>query len=186
MLTLPRFPNRTILRSFAYGLAGVVGSVVAGVAWIVGAPGWPVWGVAVGLLPAGVGRVAPERLLRVYRGWDALAELVHRAARLAASALCFAIVTVASPAGTRLRWTATAGESGWAPRGTVPSEAYPSEFRLPSRDGEPDAGWVRKLASWGSRSGNLWVVALLPYLFLLRILRGREAGSLDERIYTLF
>lgn len=182
---LPEPPTRLLLRSFGLVSALASGLALAGGAGGLGAPAWPAWGAVPAIPLAALALGRPETLLPLYEGWNRAARLVLRGARFALSGICFSIVTAASLGGSRFAWEPErSGASGWKPkRGPDPS-TYGSRS-LATGDDER-AGWIRGLVAWARSTESEWALALVPFLALLRTLRLREAGSLDERIYTLF
>jgi hypothetical protein len=54
-------------------------------------------------------------------------------------------------------------------------------------DEEPEAGWLSGLLRWIRRTGNGWVVALLPFMLTLRLLdEGEVKTSVSADTYTLY
>lgn len=186
MITLPTPPTPNHLRGFGTSMAVAAASVGAVAGWIAANPGWAGLGAALGLAAGGSAWAWPHLAEGPYRLWNAGADLLRRALRLILTGVCFAIVSAAGRAGTRLPWEARGADaSGWRPR----SRGDRGDGWPPRADGqrEPIArGWVGRYWAWARGTDNLWAVALLPYLWLLRTLRSTERGSLDEQIYTLF
>ena len=181
MITLPDPPSRSDLIGFAGagGVALVIASLVA--TWLAGSIGWAAGGAAGAVGLAVLGRREPERLGTVYRFWNRTARLAGRAARLVLTGVCFGVVSVAGRAGSRMSWgPLTPGMTGWRPRELAPRDVGSSIQPLTG------AGWVRTYLAWTRSTDNAWAAALLPYLWLFRVLRREERGSLDEAIYTLF
>ncbi len=177
MVTLPSTPNRVDLRSF--GLVASLGLAVAiaATARVAGFVLWPAYGAASGIVLGIWAWTRPGSVEKPLHLWNRLAGFMLRGARLLTTGICFAIISVAGRAGSRLCWSPDAADaSGWEPRPLCQMTG-----------GSPSTiGWIRAFVTWTWRSGNVWAGSLLPFLVLLRVLRTQQAGSLDDRIYTLF
>lgn len=179
--TLLRDPDRAWLFALACALAavlvalGVAGAVVLDTVWPV------VAGAVLAVLLVVTGRRRPWRLELLYRGWNKLARGYASAATTTVSAiLYFVVFPVAGLAGSAMRRHAPAhGASAWQERGTLTGEAFAAAGL--TRAGRP----ASELAAW-ARGDRTWVVALLPYLGVLRALAASEESTVSSNTYTLY
>lgn len=161
------------------------GVITAVVAFLAEAPAPAVWGGVVLLTVAFATGRAPWWLEPVYLAWNRLARLFARAAGLWFTAICFFVVTAAGLGGSRLRRSGRTGESGWKPHARMSAGAFRSSSRADGT-GDPDGGWLAAVAAWSRESHSPWVLALVPFLLGLRLVRRSGTSSLDANIYTLY
>jgi hypothetical protein len=185
-LTLPPEARRSVLYSFWLVISLIFGSGVCAVASLLRAPLAGALGLIAGAACGALVVLNQNLTRRLYYAWDR--RVAYACSRLASELLmraCFFIVFVATHAmGSRLRLPENQ-TSAWIPRSSLPNQAYP---RPDAVDGEPMAqsGWLRSYISWACRTGNAWSLALLPFLWLLRLLSGKQEKALEANIYTLF
>jgi hypothetical protein len=185
MLTLGA-PTRQLLRSFWIVLSVGLGVVTGVASWAFGAGTPLVWATVVGVVTGALGARWPALALRPYWAWDRLSRLARRGARLWLTAVAFLIITAVGRSGTCLAWSAPeAGASGWTPKRSPQPGSHRSTSDL-STAPATDGGWVRSLASWAGRSGNVWAWSLIPVLALLKVVEGKPTRSLGGNVYTLY
>lgn len=121
----------------------------------------------------------------LYDLWNRLARRCVRPLRIVIAGICyFVVVAVVGLAVARLEVRKNRQDpSQWRAKGTLPPRQYASTFA-----GEGIAGrcWIRSYLRWSVESGNLWAVALLPFLVLLAWLGEEEEAAFPANIYTLF
>lgn len=132
--------------------------------------------------------VQKRLILPLYRGWnDRLVLPFMNLSRQTVVRLCYFIIFVAvGSAGSRLglKRSRSSG-SFWTPRTSLDFDAY----RAAGLDGamtKPRSGWVRNYVSWAMESGNLWSIALLPFLTVLGWISAPAEEKVASNIYTLF
>lgn len=186
MIRLPDPPTQPLLIGFWTVLSVMIGLAVVAILWTAGAPAAPLWGLALAVVLASLVWWRPALARRPYRVWDQAAGLVGRVARRWFTGVCFLILGVVSRAGSRLAGSEPApNASGWAPKRQSGPGSYGSTSDRAHVAGA-DPGGLRSLAAWARGSGELWVWALLPFLFLLGALEGEDRGSLGGNVYTLY
>src|SRR5262249_48830046 len=125
---------------------------------------------------------------RVYRAWNF--RLVHQFARIARHVvmrLCYFIIFVSvGRAGSRLLVATTDRDvSRWLERSAA--DLDPSRL-VTLRHGR--SRWLeseRRYVRWACESGNVWAIALLPFLAILKICSAPPRADLPVfNIYTLF
>jgi len=186
MLGLSRTPRRAELRAFGIvvsagaGLSGIV------VALLLGAP-VPAAIIGTGALVAAAASWARPALVRpIYNQWDRVARLVGVASQRVVVVACYAITTAAGLWGSRVQWRKpTSGASGWEARRIV---ATGKSMEGPSHVPGLGDDWrgVASLLAWSRRSGNDWMLVLVPYVALLSALGARPSRSLGKDVYTLY
>ena len=179
-------PRREDLQGF--GLAvGFLGGVLA--AWIVGVPtGSGLLALAVGFaLWIGVSGLAwrrPDLLEPVYRGWNRAAKAYARRARRVVLGICFfTVIAVVRLAGGKLEIGSQTEESRWRSRTTLSADEYRGLGRGRGSGHEAREGNLR---AWASRSGNGWIVFLIPFLRIIEAFDVRDGIATPEGIYTLY
>jgi hypothetical protein len=185
MILLPTPPRRVTLRAFAIVMAVPAGLALGVGAWLfgLGGPEGPaVVALGTGLTMALAGWLRPEAFEPTYRLWNRAARGFARAAAHWFSVLCFLVVTVAGAPGSRMEMRRSSG-AGWARRPTLSAGAYRSSSWAPR---DPGTGGFRSLFAWARDSASLWVLTLVPLLWLLRMVQTSERGSLGADIYTLY
>jgi hypothetical protein len=179
-----RRPNRVRLRAFwltTDGLAGgalELGAVRFGLHWaaILGAAGVVVAALA--------GWFDPDVALPFYEAWSWAASWARRLLLAWTLLLAFQVVRAAAWARSPEGGAADPG-SGWSARTTTPAASYPGTSPLPEPDGSRH--WIARLVTWSWRSRQPWVLALVPFLVLLRGVGGARAmRALQGRLYTLY
>ena len=178
-------PTRPQLKSFWIVLSLLSALGAAALLWAARVPYAVVLGVAIFAGSSVVGLRSPGIALRPNQLWDRLSRKAGRAARLWLSGVAFLILWIVGLLGARLPTDRTkmAG-SGWIERTQLArsEDAHPRLIR-----GDEQAGaWVRRLATWAWRSGNVWAWSLIPVLVLLRGAEGESRGSLGGNVYTLY
>ena len=186
-LTLPVQDRRASLRGFWLTLGALTAAPGLAVAsWSLdGAPA--VATLAAGVVVGSIGYVREGFARRVYGAWNR--RLVRPFSALAArivTRICFFIVLVAAGRSRDRMALPHAGSAmGWTPRDSLPVDAYEGLFAAPSPDGSSGA-WLTHYLRWASRTGNVWSVALLPFLALLKCLAPEADKAPPPNIYTLF
>ena len=183
-MTLPR-PTRARLRAFWLAGDGLAGTAIEAGAWRMGLH-WVALALLVGFLVTGfTGWLDPDLVRPVYERWNHLARLARHALRIWILFLAFQVIRTVGRhgAGEEADGSGRAA-SGWKPRRTTEPRAYPA----PSPYAAPTGvrGWAVELATWTRRSGHPWVLALVPYLWMLRALGGRFGGGPSSHNYTLY
>ena len=184
-IMLPLGHQRAALRSFWMCISFAFGVGLTLACWLFGVP----FPIGIGL--AGVTAVAmilvfhEELVRRIYGAWNR--RLVRPIARLAARCIlgiCYFIIFVATGrAGSELRGKSHRG-SGWCVRNSLTATQYRSPFVGDSPRNEK--GWMGAYARWALKTGNVWSICLLPFLWLIRLLSQEEEQVSQANIYTLF
>ena len=128
----------------------------------------------------------PEWWMLPYRVWSKLARVFASVARPYLLLVCFyTIFPVLRFLGSSfISFPGISPESAWVERGTLPVTMYGSQHHaVQERAGV--CGWVRSYGSWAMRSGQPWVLALLPFLILLSMVRTGSRKPHFLRISTL-
>jgi len=183
-MTLPR-PTRARLRAFWLTGDGLAGTALEAGALRLG-PHWVAIALPVGLVVTGLtGWFDPDLVRPVYERWNDLARVARHALRIWILLLAFQVVRTVGRTGAAdgADGTPRSG-SGWRPRETTERRAYPAPSPFPAWSGS--RGWAAELRAWARRSGRPWVLALVPYLWLLRALGGRFGGGPAGHNYTLY
>ena len=186
--TIPTPPRRVWLRSFWLTLMLAAGTLLAAMRILMGpSPVW-LWNALLVFVLLVAGTVSQRVRRLFYTAWGRAADKYARVASWLITRLCFVIVMVAAGAGSRMRMRASeAGldeyASGWLERAGHPDS---STYRSQHLQGDSAEGWIRASLSWARDTGNLWFVALIPYLAILRQVETRQARSLGGNIYTLY
>jgi hypothetical protein len=181
---LPYPPRPAWLAAFAATM-GLWAAVVVGVLLPLTALPRIALAVAVGLLVAAALRVRRREGTMLYRFWVRASRLYARIARRALLLLTYAVLSVVGLAGNSLGIARpAAGRSLWHARGTLPPAAYGSQFDAPGRPwtGRP---W-RAVIDWAARSGNGWLLFVVPLLVLVSLLDTEDPDRYPPGIYTLF
>ena len=183
-LVLPYWPRRAGIAAFGV----VIGLWVAALVAIM-APLRPAPRAATALLCAVVVATAfrmwPREGEILYQLWVRASRLYARVAQRIVLIFCHAVVSVAGLAGTSLMLARPAADrSLWQTRHALDPAAYASQFeaRGTAWAGRP---W-RAVVDWAGRSGNGWVVCVLPFLVFVSMLDTEEQGRYPAGIYTLF
>ncbi len=182
---LPRHPDRLTKLGFwlVMSLAGAViveiGTVLAG--------GWGATGLVGGaafVVLALIGAAWPGLNWFAYRAWNRLAREFAGLGRSALIWTCYnTVFRLAGRVGSGLRLERPEHGSLWVPRDRLPAAAYASQD---CRSMRVTRGGFWTMAFWAARPGNLWAVALIPYLWLLRTLTARRTAEAPPDIYTLY
>lgn len=185
MVVLPSPPRRASLRSFWITLC-LFGSVGLGtMAWANARLLFSSMSVMVVLLLLGL--AMPEWLRKPYRAWNRFGRLYgNMAERLL---LRISYWTVIVPVG----WTATSlrlkrpepGESLWVPARSLPPSQYQQLYSGPGPAAK-GGSWMSSYMAWAWSSNRRWLLALLPFLYMLAELKEEEEAVVRESIYTLF
>jgi hypothetical protein len=184
-IMLPCRCQRALLRSFWLCISLVFGAGVALACWLLGVR-FPIGIGLAGAAAAAMILVFHEELVRrLYGAWNR--RLVRPIARFSARcvmAICYFIIFVATGrAGSGLRSKTHEG-SGWCVRSSLTAAQYRSPFVGDSPRNEK--GWVRAYVRWALKTGNVWSICLLPFLWLIRLLSQEEDQVSQANIYTLF
>jgi hypothetical protein len=183
-LVLPYRCRRAALAAFGAVMA-LWGAILVGVLMpLTPMPRAAVAGVA-GVLIAGALRARPREAEMLYRLWVRASRLYARIARRVLLMLSHGVISVVGLAGTSLVLARpAAGRSLWQTREALPTAAYGSQFDAPG------PGWAsrpwRAVADWAIRSGNAWMIFLVPFLVLVSLLDTDEHSRYPDGIYTLF
>jgi hypothetical protein len=179
---LPIDPTRYWHRSLCFVLAclALCGAVVIAVA---GAPIVAIAGIVIAtlFLVAAVRADGSYRMYHLYnRGTGVYAQLMRGIAQLA----CFAIVASARLTGTSLVITLPGSGSMWTSKRSLPRDAYVNPYAMSG--GVSGRGWIRGYVRWARRTHNLWALALLPFLVVLRTAQATADHSIRGDIYALY
>jgi hypothetical protein len=184
-LIVPARPSRAALRAFWLTM-----SVWGGLGTALLVPLDVVSRLAVGVLVAALivlgAWLCPRDAKALYRLWARASRLHARITRLVLLRLCHGVVFVAvGRAGSTLKLAPPRpDESLWVPRSTLASAAYRSQFE--ATNGTSPVGPWMATATWSMRSGNLWTLALVPFLALIAALETEDRQRFPAGIYTLF
>lgn len=175
---LPRRPRRAWLRAFWLSMsicAGLLSGIIA--AWLI-TPGWGWMGVAVTMAVAIPGVSRPGSIAGAYAFWNRAAQRYATSARKAVLTVSFhTVIRAVGRDRTTFRMERPElSESLWTPRASVPL----------NRGGDAKSSWVTRLARHASDAGSAWIVALVPFLALLRTFDEDESGDTPANIYTLY
>ena len=185
MLMLPAHPRRVLLRSFWLVMSLAAGLLTVTIAGLFGSSLFAALVAFVALFVGLFGWLRPQAAALPYRLWNRVAFTFARAARLWLTGICFLIVTAVGCAGSRLPWRRPRSSgSGWRRRATLVTSAYTSQSDREDSSAERD--WIVSLLAWSRDSRNIWVWALVPFLFFLSIMQIRPSGSLGGNTYTLY
>ena len=186
-LTLPSQNRRASLRAFWLTLGVLTAAPGFAAAWWFRDGTLVAAGLAGAVVVGSIGYVREEFARRLYAAWNR--RLVRPLSALAARivmAICFFIVLVAAGrARARLSLTQAGAALVWTPRASLPTDAYSGLFAAASPDGSSGA-WVAHYLRWARRTDNLWSVALLPFLAMLKCLASEPEQVAPANIYTLF
>lgn len=121
-----------------------------------------------------------------YRAWNKMGRHYGEIARFYLLGLCYVIVSAIGVAGPSKDFTRNARSgSGWIERELGPR--LTGEGRLQhEQNAQLGRGWIRAYTLWAMRSGQLWRLALLPFLILLSTLDLDEESHVPTKTYTLF
>lgn len=179
-------PQSLDLKSFGLVLAALLGlfagTVVANVDAPVSGPGAA---LLVALPVALVSWIFPRVLGPVLHAWTRVGKVVGRATRYYVLALLFGVLWLVGRAGGRIQLTpAVEDQSGWIPRDSL-GPAYESQSCTPL-GAQVGRTWGSLLFGWSRRTGNTWLVAILPLLLLLAALNPQGKRSMGGSTYTLY
>jgi hypothetical protein len=142
-------------------------------------------GVMVASILAALPLVHQEVAWNGYRAWHEwlVNPFMTRAASIVSRVCYFVVFVVVGRVGTRLVMTVPpSSQSAWVLRSSLDATAYGAHDAVnPGR-----LAWVPRYVSWAWRSGNVWAVGLIPFLFLLKFSSASEQKAVDANIYTLF
>ena len=185
MIDLPN-PTRPALMSFWLVFSAGGGIAVALALWLLGTADPAIWGVVAAAILCVPGLMNPALAKRPYDAWNRLSGIARRAARLWLTGVAFLIITVMGRFGARAAWSAPEDRaSGWMPKRPLPKGSHRTTSDVSGTAGA-DRGWIRSLAGWAGRSGNLWAWSLIPALALLQVVEGKSTRSLGGNVYTLY
>lgn len=185
MVVLPSSPRRASLRSFWITLC-LLGSVGLGtMAWANARLLFSSMSMMVVLLLLGL--AMPELLRGPYRAWNRFGCFYGNMAEHLLLRICYWTVIV--PVG----WTETSlrlkrpepGESLWVPAQSLPPSLYRQLYSSPGPAAN-GRSWISSYIAWAWSSNQRWLLALLPFLYMLAELKEEEEAVVRESIYTLF
>ena len=186
-LTLPSPNRRASVRAFWLTLGVMTAASGFAAAWWFRDGTSLAAALTAAVVVGSIGYVREELARRVYAAWNR--RLVRPLSALAARvvmAICFFIVLVAAGrARARMGLSAAGAALVWTPRASLPTDAYPGLFAAASPDGSSGA-WVAHYLRWARQTDNLWSVALLPFLAMLKCLASEPEKVAPANIYTLF
>ena len=178
-------PRRAHLRAFWLVQSTYIGVLVTIIARAVGLRfNILLLGIFIWLLVALFGLAWPQAVAGFYRSWARWAENYGRWAKKWLLRICYYLVL--TPAGCAS--SAISGErreSMWAPRSTFSPLTYGSPHDLPF-PGCTRGRIAAYYPGWASKSGHLWALGLLPFLFLIAALDDKSTDRYSGHIYTLF
>lgn len=185
MLILPERPRRAALRAFVLSWGMLLVLVCVALGYLLSSVMLALFGASVSLALAAFLAVKPEKVRPLYDLWNGLCYLSTRILRFYLSLLSFYLVIFLSGrSGSRLTMKpGGSGDSGWVPRSTSPTSAYASPFGSVSNNGE---GWLSAMMQVGTRPENVWTLALIPIIGLLRLCDTKAEEHSPANIYTLF
>jgi hypothetical protein len=140
----------------------------------------------VGGAALGLGLALPSLQDHVYRLWNRLARWVSRAAALALLGICYFLIFAVlhwggSPMARSIR---RHGEkTGWIPRESLPTKTFLATWPTA---GKADTAWLADLTAWARRSGHYWALSMIPFLFMLHLVKRSEPRAFVSNLYTLF
>ena len=173
-----RFWNRSLC--FVFACLALSGAVVIAV---LGAPVVAIAGVVIAALFL-VAAVHADGTYRLYQVYTRTSGMYARLMRAIAQLACFAIVTSARVSGTSLVIAIPGSGSMWTPKRSLPRDAYVNPYALSG--GASGRGWIRGYVRWALRTHNLWALALLPFLVVLRTAQETSDHSIRGDIYALY
>jgi hypothetical protein len=184
---LPTTHRRAMLRGFWITISAIGGLMIGALAHLFGSS----WAIGTGIFAAvlllALVFIQEAFVWRLYRGWNRLLVRPFTAiVQHVITRLCYFIIFVAvGRAGSRLPVTASSSQNSfWTERDL---QAQTDLGSASVRVGfVPEHGWVRGYCSWARTSGNIWAIALLPFLMILRICSRPQAETAGFNIYTLF
>lgn len=186
-ITLRWRPDREWLLAFWLALSLVVGLIVGAVAWFL-AGGLVAAVTGMGTMAAlGAPGVMKPRIAAVpYSYWNRLARKYAVIAQTLVMRTCYwtALLFARGDGSALMIESGHAPDSLWTERGTLEPAAYGS--LAADCSGSPRRGWVGETVSWALRSKQPWVVLLLPYLVIVRVLDVRKEKKAPAGIYTLY
>lgn len=182
---LPIRPRRTHLQVF--GVTMVLGTgLLAGMIAEQIAAGWFLQISAMGVILAGIVSMRPTVMSRAYEVWRSFAELYMRVARWTLKAVCFFILfVIVGRGGSTLPLGFQAGGIQWGERKSLSRDEFLLEFEGTAHS-VPAGKWFSAYVQWAKRSGNTWVLMLVPFLVLLAYFDEDVQADIPQNIYTLF
>jgi hypothetical protein len=185
MILLPPNPQRAWLRSF-WAAIGILATIIVGMLGCIYKP--ELWWCAPALaILFAAGFVVPRLFVWPYRAWNKLARLYAGSAEALIVRIAFFVVCV--PAG----WASSDMRVSRPPsEGTLwlsSASPKPIEGPFPAKISKANRAesWVARYAAWAWQSEQKWRLALLPFLYLLFMVRSSvEEPTVPDSIYTLF
>jgi hypothetical protein len=185
MLTLPVQGRRAFVQSFWWTLAAAwlgaatVAALILGVPLAIALAATVPTAALVALVPFTAGTFAR----RAYHAWNG--RLARPLAIVIAAAVARIVYFVVFAAVGRSGPRRGVAASRWTPREPLKADAYQAPFAAAVRD-PVSSGWVSAYVRWARTHGQLWSVALLPFLATLSLLPTDEVEPPQANIYTLF
>jgi hypothetical protein len=188
MIFLPDSPNRLRLLSFWISLVFLLG-IVVGIPLLLTSQHYLIipWILILVILIV-VGFKNTALVSGIYRVWNNLAHAYGSLALYSITGICFyVILLITGRAGSILRISReeTKGKSHWKPRETLHNDSYDSMYNSLSKNVN-DRGAIRSLFDWSMETKNYWVICLIPFLLLIRVLETEEHKEFPSNIYTLY
>jgi hypothetical protein len=139
--------------------------------------------VSAGLL----GFMRPEIVAPAYRLWNRLAHRYASATERLLLWICYwTVIVAAGQTKSSLRLARPRKEESlWVPRRTADPSSYRQLHSCPDAGGT-QTNWLSNYLGWASSSKQPWLLALLPFIWVLMWLKPDEEVLVRESIYTLF
>jgi hypothetical protein len=181
-MLLPIDPTRFWHRSlcFVFACIALCGAAVIAV---LSAPLVATVGIVISALFL-IAAVRADGSYRLYHLYNRITGVYARLMRAIAQLACFAIVGSARLTGTSLVIALPGSGSMWTPKHSLPRDAYVNPYALSG--GASGRGWIRGYVRWARRTHNLWALALLPFLVVLRTSQASADLSIRGDIYALY
>ena len=181
MIKLPDSPRRSEIRAFGLSLILLSTLVSGAAAGLAGASLPGAWAAGCAAATASILLGSDTAAMWTYAGWNRIAQLVSRGARLWITGVTFLVITVVGRAGSRLP---SGPRSGWVEKTSLNTNAFAAQGREAIHGSTRD-GWLSALTRWG-RHGHGWVWGLLPFLALLSVVHQGDVRAPTDRNYTLY
>lgn len=124
---------------------------------------------------------------KFYTGWDMCAKKLSRAVSKASMLSTHLLINYYGKllqSDFRDSLKPTHAQDMWSAKTTQSPESYSSTWF--SGSVHSSDSWIRDLLYWSIHTRNLWVLALMPNLVLLELLKSNERTPSYNNIYTLF
>jgi hypothetical protein len=129
----------------------------------------------------------PELASFPYRAWNKMARAFgYHARQFILGTIFYVILIAVGRSGSLLQLAKPSPyESLWIPREPLAPAAYHVEHKVPMEQ-FLSRGWLHNFLLWASKSGNFWLLFLLPFLLFLSAFDTEQEESYPAGIYTLF